>query len=308
MLQAGRCRWMAVIALALLAACAPSTPRSRAAGGPEQNDLTPRERRDFLQLRGELQAPCTDRQASVEQCMQDPRGCAACSGASEFLLKAIRDGRSHYQIDEAYQLRFSPDRVKPIDLSDVPVVGPSGAPVTIVEFADFQCPACARMVEVLDAMAQGLKPYVRVAFKHFPLPVHEQAEPASRAAVAAQRQGKFWEMHHRLFESQRSLGMDDLDRIARELGLDFARFRADLGAPETAARVRKDHSEGSKLAISVTPTLFINGRKFDPRYFETGADLIDWVLLDIEIATGKKLDRRVVLPAAPKPASSARGE
>jgi hypothetical protein len=119
---------------------------------------------------------------------------------------------------------------------------------------------------------------VRFAFKFYPLPSHPHAEVAARAAVAAHRQGKFWEMHHVLFASRGRLEQTDLDSYAKQLGLDLSRFHADMQSPETTARIERDKKLGEDLQIGGTPTIFINGRLYDGHQ-----DMNEWI--DLELAT-----------------------
>ncbi|HWP67498.1 MAG TPA: thioredoxin domain-containing protein [Candidatus Limnocylindria bacterium] len=148
--------------------------------------------------------------------------------------------------------------------------GPADAPVTIVEFSDFQCPACAHAFLDLHDLVRR-RSDVRLVFRHFPLDercnddlqhgVHPVACLAACAAECAGQQGKFWEYHDLLFENQATLSRDAFFGFARELGLDIARFRTCLDAPETMALVRDDVRAGNSLGIESTPTIFINGRR-----------------------------------------------
>jgi len=253
-------------------------------------DLTPTERRDLDILMRSLQAPCFNTPMSVDQCTQTKAACAGCSAASRFLYKAVREGRSRQQIETSYGMRFDAAAPKPIDISDAPSIGSPAAVVTIVEWADFQCPYCSTTVPVLDRLAQEYAPHVRVVFKHNPLPFHSNADLAARAAVAAQKQGHFWQMHHLLFQNQRSLNAPDIDQYARDAGLNIDQFHADLAAPETAARVKREMAEGKRIGVEGTPTIFVNGRQFNLKSFDLGADLPDWVQAEIEIATGKLVE------------------
>jgi len=152
------------------------------------------------------------------------------------------------------------------------VKGPASAPVTIVEFSDFECPACLQAFEDLRDLAKS-RSDVRVVFRHFPLDqrcnaqVHHAMHPsaclAACAAECAGDQGKFWPYHDLLFENQATLDRDNLFRFARETGLDISVFRTCLDAPETLERVRADIAAGSSLDIVSTPTLFVNGRRLD---------------------------------------------
>jgi protein-disulfide isomerase len=153
-----------------------------------------------------------------------------------------------------------PDKRYEIDLTDAPVIGSDGAKVMIVEFSDFQCPFCARVVPTLSQVQDAYGDEVRIAFKHFPLPIHAAAPGAAAAAVAAQRQGKFWQMHDLLFENQRNLNRETYLKLAGELGLDTDRFEKDLDDPAVKDRVAQDLAQANALQVGGTPGFFINGR------------------------------------------------
>lgn len=150
--------------------------------------------------------------------------------------------------------------------------GPADAAVTIVEFSDFECPACLQAFRDLRDVVQTRRD-VRVVFRHYPLDPrcnddvpggrHHNACLAAFAAECAGDQGKFWPYHDRLFENQQTLDRDNLFRFAREFALDIDAFRTCLDAPATVERVRRDVEIGTRLAIASTPTLFINGRRVD---------------------------------------------
>lgn len=154
---------------------------------------------------------------------------------------------------------LEPPRVQ-VGLGDAPVRGAPDAPVTIVEFSDFRCSYCAQAVPTLRKVEERYGQNVRLAFRNYPLSIHEQAPKAAEAAACAQEQGKFWEMHERLFAQQNRLGADDLNRRADELGLDRGRFDLCLQSGKYAQRWRDDRSEGSRLGVTGTPTYFVNGR------------------------------------------------
>jgi protein-disulfide isomerase len=151
--------------------------------------------------------------------------------------------------------------------------GNPDAPVTIVEFSDFECPACAAAFRDLKDVLRSRND-VRVVFRYFPLDAscnpalegrspHPDACLAAFAAECAGEQHRFWEYHDTLFENQRALDRDSLFRYARELALDIPQFRACLDAPETRARVARDVTAGIGFGVASTPTLFINGRTVD---------------------------------------------
>jgi protein-disulfide isomerase len=146
-----------------------------------------------------------------------------------------------------------------IDLGKAAVTGPAGAKITIVEFSDFQCPFCRRGH---DTMHEVLKMYpndVKVAFKHKPLPMHPEAEPAARASFAAQQQGKFWEMADELFTNQDKLGGAYYEEAAKKIGLDVAKFKADMASPAAAELVKADAALADTLGVQGTPNFFVNG-------------------------------------------------
>jgi protein-disulfide isomerase len=139
--------------------------------------------------------------------------------------------------------------------------GPADAPVTIVEFADFECPFCGGLFSTLKTIELAYPGKVRFVYRHFPLTkIHPYAQKAAEAAVCAGEQGRFWEMHDSLFRSQRDLGVESLKRRAKELGVDAAAFDVCLDSGRTAARIKEDVSDAAKAGVRGTPTLFINGR------------------------------------------------
>jgi len=144
------------------------------------------------------------------------------------------------------------------------VLGTAQAPVTLVEYGDFECPFCGRAYPELNRVLQELGGKVRFVFRHFPLgEEHPHAQHAAEVAEAAAAQGKFWEMHGLLYQRQAALADEDLVRYARELGLDAERVRRELGAHVHAARVREDFVSGTKSGVTGTPRFFINGRRHE---------------------------------------------
>jgi protein-disulfide isomerase len=141
-----------------------------------------------------------------------------------------------------------------------PTWGSSKAPVTIVEFSDFQCPFCARAVPIIEKIKQEYGPEkVRLVFHHLPLPNHNRAVPASLAASCANEQGKFWEMHNMLFENQAKLEDADLKSYAKKLALDETKFSECYDKKAHMDRIEASKKEGEKAGISATPSFVING-------------------------------------------------
>ncbi|MCA1585662.1 MAG: thioredoxin domain-containing protein [Acidobacteria bacterium] len=141
-----------------------------------------------------------------------------------------------------------------------PARGAASAPITIIEFSDFQCPFCGRVTPTLDKLRAAYPEKIRFVFKDFPLPNHAEAPKASEAAHCANDQGKYWEMHDRLFANQQALAVPALKQHAAALGLDAATFDRCLDSNKYADIVQADLEEGQKLGIQSTPTLYINGR------------------------------------------------
>lgn len=171
-----------------------------------------------------------------------------------------------------------PDRGKEydVDLTGAPVQGPDDAAVTIVEFSDFQCPFCNRVTPTLAKIRDTYGDQVRIAFKHMPLSIHPQAPQAHAAAEAAHRQGKFWEMHDRIFQNQRDLSIATLEAHARAIGLDMEQYARDVADASVKQKIDRDMSQASKLGVTGTPSFFINGRYLSgAQPFENFKRLID---------------------------------
>lgn len=147
------------------------------------------------------------------------------------------------------------------------VLGAQEAAVTVVEFGDFQCPACGALHRVLRPVRRsGIDQSVRFVFRQFPLPQHDQAQLAAEASLAAGAQGKFWEYHDLLFDNQEKLARGDLERYAEQLGLDTAAFRAALDEGKYREAVQQDVDDGRALGVRATPTVYINGTQYTGQY------------------------------------------
>ena len=143
---------------------------------------------------------------------------------------------------------------------DNPSKGPKTAPVTIVEFSDYQCPYCSRVEPTLKQLQDKYGDKLRIVFRDYPLPMHAQAPKAAEAAACANDQGKFWEMHDKMFSNQQKLQVADLKTTAGEIGLDTKTFEECLDSGKKEAEWRKDQADGTKNGVNSTPAFFINGR------------------------------------------------
>jgi protein-disulfide isomerase len=240
--------------------------------GIDTRDFTPREKHEFSGYVTQFPSPCASVAVPIAQCILEKRPCEACLPAATMIAKAVRDGMAREQVESLYKHRFDAASSRTIPLDGSPSRGPESAPVTIVEFADFECPFCQHIAPELDALFEKRATKIRFVYKFMPLAMHARGEPTARAAIAAQAQGKFWEMHHELFANASRLGDSDIDGYAKAIGLDMDRFHADLQSPATKARLDADRKLADDLGVKGTPTLYINGREFDGK-----ADLDEWV-------------------------------
>lgn len=143
-------------------------------------------------------------------------------------------------------------------------LGSLHAPVVMIEYGDFQCPHCAATYPVLDSLMQLYKSDLCLIYRHFPLStIHPDAGIAAMASEAADQQGKFWKMHHLLFKNQFDLSAENIFELARSLDLDMRRFLNDLEREDLSDKIRIDFNSGLRSSVNGTPTLFINGIRFD---------------------------------------------
>lgn len=253
--------------------------------GIDTSALTPRERRELDSQLDELKAPCPGMDLSLTQCISEKRDCKQCMLGANFLVREVRSGKPKAERAAAFKDRFDPSLVKKVEVGDAPTMGPASAVVTIIEWADFECPGCLAMYPIFDRMVERFPGQVRFAYKFFPLSIHQNGEVAARAGIAADKQGKFWEMHHRLFENQEHNDRRSIERIAKSLGLEMAKFKSDMTDADTTARVERDKAEANGLGLNGTPFVFINGREVKPEQMASFEDDLEaWVKAEIELA------------------------
>ena len=186
------------------------------------------------------------------------------TGAEVNALRGVIDGVAKAgpaaARDTGAREKVDPNRRYPVNTKDAPVLGDPGAKVAVVEFSDFQCPYCGSSVRTLNQIRDTYGDKVRIVFKHMPLGFHTNARPAHLAAEAAHRQGKFWEMHNRIFANQAQMSPEKYREYAREIGLDLARYDRDLKDPALEKRIEADLDEADRLGVNGTPAWFVNGR------------------------------------------------
>ena len=167
------------------------------------------------------------------------------------------------------------------------VLGPAGARVTLVEYGDFECPYCATAYPIITHVRDAFGPNLRFVFRHFPLRAsHPHAGLAAEAAEAAGAQGKFWEMHDRLYERQDGLDGRALRKHARKLGLDLERFDDELATEVHRERIRQDIASGARSGVNGTPTFYVNGVRYDGGW----EDRAVFISAMVQAATGRHVE------------------
>lgn len=190
--------------------------------------------------------------------------------AADKLVARINKERNVKVNFEPYRLSF--------DNGSSPSMGKDNAPVTLVEFSDFQCPFCHRFAPVLQQVRNKYGDKVKIVYRQYPIPsLHPFAFKAAEASLCANDQGKFWEMHDAMFGEQNKLGVADLKDRAVRLGMDGKKFDSCLDTGRYTEQVQKDMSDGAKVGVTGTPAVFINGfeLKGGAVPFETVAAAID---------------------------------
>ncbi|HXU80892.1 MAG TPA: thioredoxin domain-containing protein [Polyangia bacterium] len=286
--------WIAVAALA--AACSKNSSDARAATGTtpaaqptaapaaaEDNTPPPGidlsaldefERKVFFRVLNKEPSACGKAHSLIHSLKNDP-GCRKSVYAARYVVKLVDSGFTDSEVSEKLQKRFRGGPRKNIDIADAPMKGNPSGRVTLIEFVDYECPHCKRVQPVMRQAVDEFKNDLRVYFKHYPLPSHPNARLAAEAAVAAQKQGKFWPYNDGVWAHSEGLTPAVLEQIAKDVGLDVEKWRKDLDSDEVRQRVQKDRSDGEALSIQATPTIYLNGREYtDPRDIDS---LRDWV-------------------------------
>jgi protein-disulfide isomerase len=178
--------------------------------------------------------------------------------SGESKKKALSDFLDKLKADAKVNVALSEPRVAVA--AEGPARGPANAKVTIVTFSDFECPFCGRAIPTIEKVMKDYDGKVRLVFRDFPLPFHSHAQKAAEAGACANAQGKFWEMHNKMFASQQALEPDQLKGYAKELGLDPAKFDECLDKGAMVDAVKKDQDAGKDAGVRGTPAFFVNGK------------------------------------------------
>lgn len=211
-------------------------------------------------------------------CRNKDRSCRRSLIFARTLVDTFREGQSEAEAERLLEAKAAtfveaklPDDVGffyDIDVANDPIRGPENAPITIVEFSDFQCPFCAGVQPALKEILEAFPNDVRLVYKQYPLNIHQYARQAAVASLAAHAQGKFWQLHDKLFENYTAINQENIKRWAGEVGLDMARFEREMLAGAYEGAVQKNMTDGAAAKVMGTPSLFINGKRVRDRSFE----------------------------------------
>ncbi len=244
------------------------------AKGVDLGQLSDAQRTSFFQLIN-VEASACGNPHSLATSLRDDAQCRDSLVIAQFVADRIAVGATVADVKIELGAVLDSLRVRDINTEGRPSMGNARAPVTVVVFADFECPHCQAEAPVVRAAVKKYGGRARLVYKHFPLGGHPRARVASIATEAAFAQGKFWEMHDAVFANSTALEDADLRRYAQQIGLDMAQFNAHFDARTGEAAVAADRAEGEKLGITGTPAVYINGRLMNPRLF--GGTVEGWI-------------------------------
>jgi protein-disulfide isomerase len=240
--------------------------------GVDLSKLTPKQKTAALAGMREEGCPCGC-DLKVAQCRVVDPNCALSRRLAAKITIIAASGKT------VPQIRGEMAKASQIPIQGAPSRGPANAKITLVEFSDFQCPYCSVAIHHINALLKAYPNDIRLVFKQFPLEMHDEAKPAAEAALAANDQGKFWEMHDKLYANFKQLNKETIDRCAKEIGLDMDRFHRDLASGKYAKVVDRDTEDGFNAGVGGTPTFFINNKRYnDKPELESLKPVIDQIL------------------------------
>ena len=238
-------------------------------------------------------------QMTVADCRDRDSSCRRSLIFARTVIDSLREGKSEAETVKTLRAKAStfveaklPDDrgvVYDIKVGSSPIRGPKDAPVTIFEFSDFQCPYCANLQSTLEQVLKAFPKDVRLVYKQYPLNIHQYARQAAAASLAAHEQGKFWQIHDKMFQNFTAINEENIKRWAREAGLNMAEFEKGMQSGKYEPVIQKDMTDGAAAKVIGTPTLFVNGRRVEERTFEAFKKMI--------------LDELAALKGGPAPAA-----
>jgi protein-disulfide isomerase len=236
--------------------------------GVDWKGLSPAKKQSALRIMQSEGCTCGCSMKVAECRVKDP-SCGVSRKLAAAVVKETLEGKDAASIRaDLKRLADEPPPVldEPVTISTAgdPVIGPANARMTIVEFSDFQCPYCSKAVGEVKAVMRQMPKDVKVIFKQFPLESHSDAEFGAEASLAAQAQGKFWEMHDLIYAAfPKPLTRNLILSFAKQLNLNLPKFTADLDSHKFKARVQAEEQEGEVAGVAGTPTFFFNGKKYN---------------------------------------------
>jgi protein-disulfide isomerase len=218
-------------------------------------------------------------QKTVASCRRDmPNSCRRSLIFARTVVDAIREGKDEAAVTKTLQTKAAtfvearlPEdagQVYNIDVTNSPVRGPKTAPVRIVEFSDFQCPYCAELQKTLEQVLKAFPKDVQIIYKQYPLNIHQYARQAAAASLFAYGQGKFWELHDRMFANFTQINDENIRKWAADVGLNMAEFEKTMQTGKFEPIIQKDMADGAAAKVLGTPTVFVNGKRIHDRSYE----------------------------------------
>ncbi len=225
------------------------------------SELTPTEAKRLEVVVNREASPCGD-DVTLAEALFNPEHCPLAPLAGSFVVDQVKEDYNEEEISKAYLMRYAELKGLDLPIEGSPVKGAEKPTLTFVVFTDFRCPFCKQAAKRLDEIERAYPDKVALVHKNLPLTsLHPQAELAARAAFAAGRQGKFWEMHDTLFTANGTdLPQELINTMAEGLGLDMEKFEEDISSAAATAAIETDRKLAEELGIKSTPTIFLNGR------------------------------------------------
>ena len=241
---------------------------SETLGDIDLSGLTPVQKKAVLKIVREQDCSCQCGMKTAECIMKDSN-CSYSRTIAKIAIQGVKDGKSLIEISKlmdaspkAHRPKLLEEPVK-IPVDGAPVKGQADARITLVEFSDFECPYCSAAEKQVDIVMAAYPKDLKLVYKQFPLSMHPHAELAAEASLAAREQGKFWEMYEVLFKNFRTLSRNSIMAMAKDIGLDMDKFKADLDSGKYKAVVDKDLADGEAAGVYGTPAFYINGKQYN---------------------------------------------
>ena len=241
---------------------------SETLGDIDLSGLTPVQKKAVLKIVREQDCSCQCGMKTAECIMKDSN-CSYSRTIAKIAIQGVKDGKSLIEISKlmdaspkAHRPKLLEEPVK-IPVDGAPVKGQADARITLVEFSDFECPYCSAAEKQVDIVMAAYPKDLKLVYKQFPLSMHPHAEIAAEASLAAREQGKFWEMYEVLFKNFRTLSRNSIMAMAKDIGLDVDKFKADLDSGKYKAVVEKDLADGEAAGVYGTPAFYINGKQYN---------------------------------------------